>query len=96
MSIGTKSWNVVRNCVGLVNSTCRLYSKTHDFTNFKYLADFQYLPWQLRHLRLRDHREEDVGRLYEKQEVRCEIFSPRNVRETTPEKSRQHGCLKKT
>ena len=26
----------------------------------------------------------------------CEIISPRNVREATPMKSHQHGCLNKT
>jgi hypothetical protein len=30
------------------------------------------------------------------QGVCCEILSPRNVREASPVKSHQHGCLNKT
>ena len=50
------------------------------------------------HPRLGDHcgrREEEIIRVKE-QEICYETVSPKNVREATPVKSHQHGCLSRT
>lgn len=53
---------------------------------------------ELLHPRLRDHCRRVLGKIVEQeeQEVCCKTVSPRNVKEATPMKSHQHGCLNKT